>query len=281
MVAEMQLIQHTYRDGYTGALRWWSGQGKGVVLYFHGIQSHGLWFETSAGAMADSGFSVCLPDRRGSGLNEDSRGHVEHYRRWIDDQVELIDWIGEKTGIKRVHLVGVSWGGKLAMAIARVAPEKIASLTMIAPGIFPAVDVSFGMKLQIAVAVIARSSKRFPIPLNDPELFTSNPERQAFIQQDRLRLNEVTGNFLYQSRRLDNFVRRVPERLTMPMKLFLAGHERIIDNQATLRYYRSLRAAGPKTLAYFPEANHTLEFEKNNQPFITQLLEWLNHANNI
>ncbi len=281
MSGDCQIIQHVYGDGYAGALRWWPGAGKGAVLYIHGIQSHGLWFEGSAGALAERGFAVCLADRRGSGLNTQSRGDVDNYERWISDQVELLDYVREQAGQERVHVLGVSWGGKLAMAIARTSPRRVASLTLVAPGIFPAVDVSFGTKVQIAMAVILRSKRAFPIPLNEPELFTANPERQEFIRRDDLRLTGVTGNFLFQSRRLDGVVRRIPERLTMPMKLFLAGRERIIDNDATLRYYRSLRVAGTKQVAYYANASHTLEFETDNRTFIGDLQEWIDHAATI
>ncbi|HAU36213.1 MAG TPA: hypothetical protein DCX07_00665, partial [Phycisphaerales bacterium] len=42
----------------------------------------------------------------------------------------------------KVHLVGVSWGGKLATAYAAWARRgvEIASLTLVAPGIVPRVD---------------------------------------------------------------------------------------------------------------------------------------------
>lgn len=164
------------------------------------------------------------------------------------------------------------------MALARTIPPKIASVTLITPGVFPAVDVPVRMKVQIALSVLGRARRYFPIPLNDPELFTGNPERQEFIRRDELRLTTVTGDFLYQSRRLDRFVRIVPERLHMPMKLFLAGRERIIDNAATVRYYRSLRTTGPRYLAMYPEAGHTLEFEPDNTPFVHDLQEWLKYA---
>jgi acylglycerol lipase len=281
MAPNFELLKITYRDGYSGHLRFWPGQSRGAVLYLHGIQSHGLWFEQSAAALADSGFAVALPDRRGSGLNEASRGNIDDYTHWITDQIDVIRWLKQKTGHAKIHVLGVSWGGKLALALAKTVPADLAGLTLIAPGIFPAVDVPFSRKLRIALAVIFKSKKQFFIPLNDPELFTGNPDRQDFIRRDLLKLTTVTGNFLYQSRRLDRFIRFFPHRLALPIKLFLAGQERIIDNPATLRYYRSLRTAGIKQLAFYKEAGHTLEFEKNNQPFIQDLQEWCNDVANL
>jgi acylglycerol lipase len=273
-----EIKNYRYGDWYNGAFRFWPGSGRGAVLYMHGIQSHGGWFVESASKLAEDGFSVLLPDRRGSGLNEKDRGDVDCFERWLDDEIELVDYLRETTGQTKIHLIGVSWGGKLLMGLAKRIPEKIASLTLIAPGIFPAVDVSFSEKIKIGTAAIGRSSRRFPIPLNEPELFTKNPEKQAFISNDPLKLTAVTGNFLYQSRRLDFFIRNISHRLPMPMKLFLAGEERIIDNIATINYFRNLRS-GMKELKYYPEASHTLEFEVDNRLFLNDLQEWIKHAN--
>jgi alpha-beta hydrolase superfamily lysophospholipase len=275
-----EITKYRYGDWYPGAFRFWSGGERGAVLYMHGIQSHGGWFEESATALADAGFSVLLPDRRGSGLNEKYRGDVDTFERWLDDEIELVDFLRETTGQKKIHLLGVSWGGKLVLGLAKRIPEKIAGLTLIAPGIFPAVDVSISAKIQIGLAAISHSSRRFPIPLNDPELFTNNPEKQAFIRDDPLKLTAVTGNFLYQSRRLDFFVRNISNRLTMPMKLFLAGEEQIIDNIATVNYFRNLHS-DVKELKFYPQASHTLEFETDNRPFLNDLREWMNHAANV
>jgi alpha-beta hydrolase superfamily lysophospholipase len=267
----------SYRDGYPGHLRFYPGQNRGAVLYLHGIQSHGQWFEQSAADLADLGFAVALPDRRGSGLNAQARGDVSDYTRWISDQIDVLRWLKEKTGQAKIHILGVSWGGKLALALAKAVPADLAGLTLIAPGLFPAVDVPLTLKLQIALAVIFKQKKLFPIPLNDPEFFTDNPDRREFIRRDPVKLTAVTGNFLYQSRRLDRFIRTLP-RLTFPAKLFLAGRERIIDNQATLGYYRSLRTTKTKQLAFYQEASHTLEFEENNRTFIHDLQEWCQYV---
>ena len=271
----VEFLKIFYRDGYGGGIRWWSGGRKGAVIYIHGIQSHGLWFEGSAGVLAEVGFNVLLADRRGSGVNLEGRGDVFDYRQWTGDYVELVDWIKEKTGVDRVHVVGVSWGGKIAVALARVIPERIAGLSLVAPGFFPAVDVGLGEKFKIAISVIFCQKKYFDIPLNEAELFTGNPDRQEFIRRDELRLTRVTGNFLFQSRRLDRFIRFIHGRLSMPVKLFLAGRERIIDNEATVRYYRGLRTSFAKELSFYSEAYHTLEFERDNRRFLLDLKDWI------
>ncbi len=273
----MEFISFTMSDGYKISVRYWQGTRKDSVLYIHGIQSHGLWFEESASVLAGAGFSVFLPDRRGSGLNERLRGDISHFSRWLDDLCEIISLIKSeyKSNSGKIHILAVSWGGKLAMGLAKLCPEQIASLTLIAPGLFPRVDVAVSDKIAIANALLHDSRKLFPIPLNEPELFTDNPERQKFIVDDKQKLTHVSARFLYQSRKLDKFIKRGFPVLPFPMKLFLAGRDRIIDNCKTLRFYRGIKTSVRKELAFYPSAAHTIEFEEDNREFLRDIKGWI------
>ncbi len=266
-------IKLTLGDGYQAQGRFWDGS-RGAVLYLHGIQSHGLWFEASAAYLASKGYAVFLPDRRGSGQNTASRGHVKHYSRWIDDVVEQARYLQQRTGHDSIHLLGVSWGGKLAAAVGHRHGQLFASLTLVAPGIFPAVDVSASMKMHVAMCGLLKPTHMFPIPLNGPELFTDNATKQDFIRNDERRLREVTAGFLCQSTLLDRHVRTADRRYDFPVKLFLAGNERIIDNASTVKLFRSWRAP-IKQLSYHGNASHTLEFETDPVPYFDDLVRWL------
>lgn len=268
--------QYTFSDDYITSCRYWHGHRQ-AILYIHGIQSHGLWFEGSARYLADQGHAVLLADRRGSGKNAHHRADVQHRRRWLSDLRELTQHLCQLTDKPRVHLLAVSWGGKLAVAFARKHPTCVASLTLVAPGIYPAVDLPVAQKANIALAGAVTPTRLFAIPLNDPELFTDNVERQRFIQNDTLRLTAVTARFLLQSRRLDRNVRISDLRFSFPIKLFLAQNDRIIKNQPTLNLFRSWHARF-KQVTWYPNTNHTLEFEPNTERYFRDLLEWIDYV---
>src|SRR5438876_3835193 len=46
-----------------------TGPAKADLVFLHGIQSHGGWYEYSCGKLRDAGYTVWFLDRRGSGLN--------------------------------------------------------------------------------------------------------------------------------------------------------------------------------------------------------------------
>lgn len=277
MTASYDKTTFQFRDGYRAFARYYPAADKTPILYLHGIQSHGRWFENSAQHLAHAGHPVLLPDRRGSGRNIVARGDVKHHHRWLADLTELAQHLIDTTEKPRIHLIAVSWGGKLAAAFAQHAPHTLASLTLVAPGIYPAVDLPPAAKLSIALAAGTRSQRPFPIPLNDPALFTANPERQTFIGSDTHRLTAVTARFLYHSRLLDRHVRIVDQRFLCPVKLILAQHDQIIDNPRTLNLFRSWRAP-KKQLTHYANAHHTLEFEPDPTPYFDRLLEWINET---
>lgn len=262
-----------YSDGYEGFARLWRPtRPVGAVLYLHGIQSHGQWFERSAAQLAGADLAVLLPDRRGSGRNERERGHVSSPGRWLRDCVECMNELHVRTGLSRFHVVGVSWGGKLALALRRYAPERVAGLSLIAPGLFPRVDLPFSEKVRVAWSMIGARQAKFDIPLNEPELFTDTPRWRDFIFDDPLRLRQVSASFLVASRRLDRYVAGVGRSDPgCRLHLFLAGRDRIIDNAATKAFVRRV-GWKDREITEYEQACHTLEFEPDPEPFFTALV---------
>jgi alpha-beta hydrolase superfamily lysophospholipase len=114
----------------------------------------------------------------------------------------------------------------------------------------------------------------YPIPLNEPELFTASPEWRQFIETDRHGLTEATARFLVSSTQLGIYLRRAVKRVTVPTLLMLAGLDRIIDNEKTKAFFATFGSTG-KTVIEYTDAHHTLEFEADGHPWISNLITWL------
>ncbi|MCH8969100.1 MAG: alpha/beta fold hydrolase, partial [Planctomycetes bacterium] len=178
-------------DVYAAYARYWPvREPAGAVLYLHGIQSHCGWYEESARRLQQAGFAVLQPDRRGSGRNQADRGHAESQQQLIDDGLACGRRLLELTGLKQFHLVGISWGGKLACAMAAAESGLVRSLSLVCPGLFPRVDVSGAEKFRIGLSMVGNRRRHFDIPLNDPYLFTSQPEWVEFVRSDELTLRQ-------------------------------------------------------------------------------------------
>lgn len=265
-------------DGYVLRGRVWpasAGAAAGAAIYLHGIQSHGGWFEWSASVLARHGCAVVLPDRRGSGLNQVDRGDTPDWQRWLLDIDELASWTRGEFGTRRVDLVGVSWGGKPALAWALRHADRVGRLLLVGPGLFPAVDVGLRRRFQIGRALLSGGRRPVAIPLDDPALFTDNPVAREFIAADPLKLTHATARFFWHSRRLDRDLLRTPGgALGCETTLLLAGRDRIIRNEPTEAWVR--RVAGNRArVVEFAEAAHTLEFAADETHYRNLLDRWV------
>jgi alpha-beta hydrolase superfamily lysophospholipase len=245
------------------------------VACIHGIQSHSGWYEGSCTYLSRAGFDVTFLDRRGSGLNEHDRGDAPSFRRLLDDLAEFL------TAIKRAEeparptfLLAISWGSKLAAALQRRHPGLCDGLVLLCPGFFARVGPSWKERLRIVWARLRRPEKLFPIPLNDPELFTTNPRWQQFLRDDPLALRQATARLLIESVRLDGYLKVVPAQVQVPVLLMLAGQDRIIDNARTRRFVERF-AAPDREIIEYPNAHHTLEFEPEPERIFADLQRWL------
>jgi alpha-beta hydrolase superfamily lysophospholipase len=270
-LGEPTLRSFTAGDGYVWQYRRSepAGPPRASIAMLHGIQSHGGWYGESCRELAAAGYVVSMLDRRGCGLNDRDRGDAPSFRRLLDDVAEFMT----KQPRPR-FLAGISWGGKLAVGLQRRHPELTDGLVLIAPGLCPRVRPPFRERLRILASRFLAPRKRFPIPLNEPELFTANPVRQEFIRADPFVLREATARFLFESGRMDVYLRFVIRHVTVPTLLLLAGKDRIIGNTATHRFIERFPTTD-RTIIEYADAHHTLEFEPGGPPFVTDLIAWL------
>jgi pimeloyl-ACP methyl ester carboxylesterase len=157
-----------------------------------------------------------------------------------------------------MHLCALSWGGKLALAIALQHPQAWQSLTLITPGLRAQVDLPLRHKIAAALNLVIGGRTTFAIPI-EPEMFTNTPGYFEFIRRDPWRLKRVTARFLRTTLELDHRIARRDSRLSMPALVLLAGRDRIIDNAGVAAIVRRLQ---PEAQLYsFDEAEHAVIFD--------------------
>jgi alpha-beta hydrolase superfamily lysophospholipase len=270
-------------DGYVWRYRHYEPplEPRGKVICLHGIQSHGGWYEQSSQRLCGAHYDVYFLDRRGSGLNEQARGDTPMFQRLLDDVAEFLrspTIYGSGRQPTPVYLLGISWGGKLAVALQRAHPGLVDGIVLLCPGLFPRIRPPLLSRLAILWSRLTAPAKLFPIPLNDPELFTATPSKRNFIREDPFALRQATARFLVESVRLDRYVKSVAPGVTVPVLLLLAGQDRIIRNDRTRNFVESF-AHPDKMILTYPDAHHTLEFEPDPERFLGDLLRWLDAHN--
>ncbi|MFG3280474.1 alpha/beta fold hydrolase [Streptomyces sp. NPDC048111] len=111
-----------------------AGDGSPVVLLHAGVADHRMWDEVVPGLT--EAHTVIRYDLRGFGQSALPEGPFSE----ADDLRRLLDHLGHD----RVRLVGASWGGRVALDFTLVHPERVHSLTLLAPP-WPGYDWSADM----------------------------------------------------------------------------------------------------------------------------------------
>jgi pimeloyl-ACP methyl ester carboxylesterase len=96
-----------------------------AVLLHAGVADRRMW---------DSAWDGLSSDR--PVLRLDLRGYGDSTARPVGPLVAYADVLGtmDAVGIERAHVLGASFGGGVAVEVALVAPERVASLFLLAPG---------------------------------------------------------------------------------------------------------------------------------------------------
>lgn len=258
-------------DGQRLAYRYWpaASRSRATLVHLHGMESHSGWFLQTALLLAEQGIEVYALDRRGSGQNWLGRGHCRAYEHLLMD---LHVFLREVAPDAPVHLLGLSWGAKVALMFARLYPGRCASLILLTPGIWPLVTLRPEHQWRVAVRWALNRHTRIPIPLN-PDLFSDVPVVRHAIAADPQRLTAATPALFWESRRLD---RRIQAETSCPVPVYavLSKHDRIIDTPRTAQWVDSLTA--PHTLTTILDAGHALQLECPAR-LAAELEHWITH----
>jgi acylglycerol lipase len=256
-------------------LRWSSERSPpwAVVVFLHGIASHGGWFSETAADLGERGVAVYAPDRRGSGHSAGPRGHLDRYERALDDVEAVVRLVASQHQGTPLFLAASSWAAKLGVVYAWQRPAPLSGLMLLGPGLLARVNLTPAQRARVVVGHLATPKARIPIPLT-PELYTANPHYLDVIRADRLRLLEATAQFFWETARLDRRRRRASAGLELPLLVLQGEDDKMMDVPGTGRWFAQLPVED-KTYRAYPGAGHTLDFEPDRGPYLNDMLTWL------
>jgi pimeloyl-ACP methyl ester carboxylesterase len=217
------------------------------VVLLHGQPGSGAdWKQVQAGL--PPGLSVLAPDRPGYGASrQPARGFAAGARALLADM--------DAQGIDQAVLVGHSYGGGVALATARLAPERVAGLVLLAsvgPDCLTGADwplaapvigeiaalMAWRLTPWLARAGLSALTRLRRRPLAADEFV--NLQIWGYANHDRA---EVWRSFLTEQRalmrELDDLAASLPE-VTQPVLLMADAHDMIIPVRATRRLAAAL-----------------------------------------
>lgn len=196
-------------------------------------------------------------------IRVDLPGHGKSPRRKLASFQALartmVETFDEVVGTERVHLVGHSLGGALALAISDIRPRKIASLTMIAPaGLGPEIDADAlnGLARASRVESLAPWLRRLT---STPAAISDDYARAAFRSRSAPAMRSYQldlGDVLFPDGVQAFDLRPALRRLELPAQIIWGRDDRILP----LR--QAISAGGEIGLFLIDAAGHIPQFER-------------------
>ena len=106
----------------------WGGDGAPVVA-LHGLASSCHWYDLIAPLLSKE-FRIVAPDQRGHGKTTQSTSGYDWATLSLD-----VTGLMDRLGIQQAAVLGHSWGGHVAAALAAQQPERVSRLVLIDGGL--------------------------------------------------------------------------------------------------------------------------------------------------
>lgn len=101
----------------------------GTVVLLHGKNFGGYYWKQTAEALSDAGFRVIIPDQIGFGKSSKPGSYQYSFQQLADNTNAML----QRLGHRKVHLVGHSMGGMIAVRQALMFPTEVLSVTLVNP----------------------------------------------------------------------------------------------------------------------------------------------------
>jgi len=205
-----------------------------ALIYLHGLEGHAGWGQDLSLKLADRGYDVFALDRRGSGLSKANTRTLTGKPPGFEDIVsDVHSFLKPLKGYyDSVYLVGNDWGARLALAYGIAYKGQSNGLVLISPRVTNDAESITGRMM--AMTGVGKDSATDSAASFDATQHTSKAEQQREMTTDPLRRKQLDENFVLQSKRMGDFIKKYIKRIDQPLQLFLAGDDKLIDHDKVI-----------------------------------------------
>ncbi|AXF85350.1 Monoacylglycerol lipase [Ephemeroptericola cinctiostellae] len=211
------------------------------LLLVHGYGEHMGRYAECVVTLQRMGFDVWGYDARGHGLSDGDRGVMHRDDAFIDDFVELFEWVKRVTGRAPV-VIGHSMGGLVVALAVTQKHVKPAALVLSSPAL--RVHMGLFQKALLKVGLCLFPDRALTPPAVNPIYLSHDAKVVLQYQTDPLvhrRISPRMAKFICTS---GDQVRAHVEAFDMPTLLMYAGSDHVVD------------ASGSDALATLLKAQH-------------------------
>ncbi|RMH42437.1 MAG: alpha/beta hydrolase [Deltaproteobacteria bacterium] len=258
------------RDGTALYVEWFDAAtdaAPGLAIVLHGYAEHCGRYHEVARVLADLGMPTLTFDFRGHGKSDGARGHVDHFREYLDDVDAALRELDRRAGDTSlpVLMLGHSNGGLVALRLLADPtrePNRVRAVVLSSPFLGLAAKLPL-WKRQLAV-VSGRYAPRLSMP-NEIQIddLTHDPDKLAARRADTLCNDNATAGWFTAALRAQRYVYDNAVRIEVPTLWVVAGGDRLADPAATRAVHARLRA--PSVYREYPGWHHEVLNEVDRQ----------------
>jgi len=262
----------------------WPAQGtkRASVLIVHGAGEYAERYEEIAHFLNDHQVDVYGMDLRGYGQSGGPRAYAksfDHHGRDIQALIRLI----RKTTKEPLFLYGTSMGGLItAYSAAFVFPGAVDALLLSSPCFGLTVQVPARTRWMATILSYLMPRHLFDKP-EMSEILSHDPAVVAQHKEDPRIFRKMSARTFISLTRAMGMKERIARSLHVPVGVFQAGDDHVVDAEASRQFYEALKHQ-PKEFVWYDNFFHEIIHEIGKERVLKDMLAWLDqciqaHAN--
>ncbi|MFC2089853.1 alpha/beta fold hydrolase [Bacteroidota bacterium] len=250
----------------------------GAIMISTGRTEAALKYKEVVFNLYNNGYSVYIFDHRGQGLSgrmteDNEMGHVDDSKYYVEDMKKFFDLTMGKAAHKKRYLLSHSMGGAIGMRYIEKYPDDFAAAAFISP--------MLGLSAYICPLAKVFPNKAKYVPgysgySDDSTKFEGNDVtncRIRYFQKIALyneikdaRIGGASMQWLKESCKLMKRVGKYMDEIQIPILIFLAEDETVVNPKITEKFAEKASLKGKKcTLISIEDAKHELLMERDPQ----------------
>ncbi|MGC9064281.1 MAG: lysophospholipase [bacterium] len=250
-------------------------EGKKAFIIVHGLLEHSCRYTETIERISSWGFPVFVPDLRGHGNSEGTRGDVESFFHYILDLKAFFDML-LTSGYREFYLMGHSMGGLIVTRFIQEYQEftqQIKTLILSSP-FFGWKDIS-PLRLNLVRFLSFILPKFYLTNVVNPDYLSHSKEVAESYRRDPLIQNRITVRLGVE---IDKNMKLLKEKLSElfpPILLLTSGKDYLVNTEEAINIF-NLFNSPLKKYHIFPESYHEIFNEEDvKETAYSMVKRWL------
>lgn len=232
---------------------WTTSQSRATLVITHGIGEHSECYSKTAAHLAPMGWNIYAFDLRGHGRSEGKRGFVESFQHYSNDLGFFLKFLKMSGRLEsKFALIGHSMGGLITL---RHLLDTDSSLPQASAAVLSSPLLGFSIRIPPVKDMAARLMVRLLPSITlfnelDYSDLTRDPEFLTGYETDALRHDRISPALYLGMHENIAYVHQTAERLTLPILVQAAGHEKIVSLSAIEEFFPRIGSKQKKLIVY-------------------------------